>query len=107
MAAAFVVPAVAPESVAGFFYHPVMFAVVHLVALGWITTAILGATYIVAPLALRMPLPATWVDRAACATMLAGVAGVVAHFGMEEYSGVAWSGVLLQSFSLKASQMRS
>ena len=47
-----------PQSLVGFFYHPRMLAVVHLVTLGWITSSILGAFYIVGPLALRMPLPA-------------------------------------------------
>src|SRR6188474_887049 len=47
-----------PEAVAGFFYHSWMVALVHLVTLGWITFSILGAIYIVGPVALGMPMPA-------------------------------------------------
>lgn len=98
--------ALRPESLAGFFYHPRMLAVVHLVTLGWITTAILGATYIVAPLALRMELPSTRTDRIACALCLVGIAGIVAHFGLEEYSGIAWSGLMLViAFALVAARV--
>ena len=46
-----------PRAVAGFFYHSWMVAIVHLVTLGWITFSILGAIYIVGPLALRMAMP--------------------------------------------------
>ena len=43
---------VSPGLPAGFFHHPRMVALVHLVTLGWITSSILGAFYIVGPLAL-------------------------------------------------------
>ena len=45
-----------PDLPAGFFHHPRMIAIVHLVTPGWITSSILGAFYIVGPLALRLPL---------------------------------------------------
>jgi hypothetical protein len=43
-----------PQAVAGFLYHAWLILIVHLVTLGWITFSILGAIYIVGPLALRM-----------------------------------------------------
>lgn len=80
-----------PRGVAGFFYHPRMLGIVHLVTLGWITGSILGALFIVAPMALRVSLPARWPDYAAFALLAIGVTGMVAHFWIEEYGGMAWS----------------
>ena len=56
---ALLVPALAPRTIDTFFYHSRMFFVVHLVTLGWITHSILGATYLVAPMALRATLTTT------------------------------------------------
>ena len=62
LAAAFAAIAFDPVAVAGFFYHARIVAIVHLVTLGWISGSILGALYIVGPLALRMPMPARQLD---------------------------------------------
>jgi hypothetical protein len=80
-----------PRSVAGFFYHSWMVAVVHLVTLGWITFSILGAIYIVGPVALRMPMPTRRSDGVAYVLALVGVVGMVAHFWIGEFGGMAWS----------------
>jgi hypothetical protein len=93
MLAAFLV-AWSPQTVVGFFYHPRMAAVVHLVTLGWITFSILGAIYIVGPMALRMPMPVTRADYVAFGSALTGVVGMVAHFWIQEYGGMAWSAAL-------------
>ncbi|MHC4547408.1 MAG: hypothetical protein ACYTEZ_01415 [Planctomycetota bacterium] len=92
---AFLLVATHPTAIAGFFYHPRMFAVIHLITLGWITGTILGATYVAGPLALRMPAPANWVDGVACGAYMVGVGGVIAHFWLGTYWGVATSGMLL------------
>ena len=84
-----------PDLPGGFFHHPRMIAVVHLVTLGWITSSILGAFYIVGPLALRLPLRPGWRDRAAFGSFASGVTGVVWHFWTGEYSGMAWSAVFV------------
>ncbi len=80
-----------PRAVAGFFYHAWLIGLVHLVTLGWITFSILGALYIVGPLALRMELPPRRLDYAAYAFALIGLIGMVGHFWIEEYPGMAWS----------------
>jgi len=80
-----------PRGIAGFFYHPRMLGIVHLVTLGWITGSILGTLYIVAPMALRVSLPAKWADYLAFALLAIGVIGMVGHFWIEEYGGMAWS----------------
>ena len=84
-----------PASFTGFYYHPKMVAVVHLVTLGWISASILGALFLVAPMAFRAPLPATRLDGAAFVLFVFGATGVPSHFWIDELSGVAWSGLFL------------
>jgi hypothetical protein len=91
LAAACLVVAIDPRGVAGFFYHSRMLAVVHLVTLGWITASILGSLYLVGPIALRVVIPAMWIDYAAFAFVFVGISGMVGHFLVEEYGGMAWS----------------
>ena len=69
-----------------FHYHPKFIAVIHLVTLGWISASILGAFYIVAPLAFGMPFPARAVDHAACAVFWAGTAAMVVGFWRADYA---------------------
>lgn len=90
--AAFGVAAVDPLALTGAFYHPRMLAVVHLVTLGWITSSILGALYMILPMALKASLPAGRTDLWAFALFVAGVLGMVSHFWIGEASGMAWSG---------------
>ena len=91
LAVAFAVVAVDPRGVSGFFYHPRLLGVVHLVTLGWITASILGALYVVGPIALRVWIPATRLDYIAWALVFIGITGMVAHFWIQDYSGMAWS----------------
>ncbi len=60
-----------------FFFHPRMVALVHMLTVGWLTGSILGAFYIVAPLALRMPFPVTRADWAMAVGFAAGLSGMV------------------------------
>ena len=80
-----------PVSVTGYFYHPLMIGVVHLVTLGWISASILGAIFIVGPLALRMPMPVGRLDYWAFGFYSIGLTGMVSHFWIEQYSGMVWS----------------
>jgi hypothetical protein len=68
-----------------------MLGVVHLVTLGWITASILGSLYLVGPIALRISIPAAKLDYTAFVLVLIGIAGMVAHFWIQDYSGMAWS----------------
>ena len=83
--------AVRPDLPGGFFYHPRMIALVHLITVSWITGSILGALHIVAPLALGLPLPVGRADWVAFGSFAIGVAGMVAHFWLGTYEGMAWS----------------
>jgi hypothetical protein len=80
-----------PQAVAGFLYHAWLILLVHLVTLGWITFSILGSIYIVGPLALRMDMPARKGDYVAYAFAVIGLIGMVGHFWIQEYGGMAWS----------------
>lgn len=91
LALAFAVIAADPRGVAGFFYHSRMLGIVHLVTLGWITASILGSLYVVGPMALRVQFAATWVDYTAFALVAVGTIGMVGHFWIQEYGGMAWS----------------
>ena len=91
LAAACAVAALHAERVAAIFYDPAAVTAVHLITLGWLTSTILGALYIVCPLAMRTPLPAGRTDYLAFALVLLGTLGAVGHFLIERYSGAGWS----------------
>jgi hypothetical protein len=84
---------VRPALPGSYFYHPQMVALVHLVTLGWISSSILGAFYIVAPLALRMAFRPGIADRIAWLAYAGGVSGMVTGVWMGEYRLMAWSAV--------------
>lgn len=94
-AGALCVLVIRPDLPSGLFYQPKVIALVHLVTVGWLTGSILGASYIVAPLALGIPMPAGRADWIGFASFAAGVAGMVSHFWIGTYDGMAWSGVLV------------
>ena len=79
-----------PAAMAGFFYHPRMLAVVHLVTLGWIGGSVLGSIHIVGPLALRMPFLATRGDYAAFVAFAVGTLGMISHFWLDSPRGMVW-----------------
>ena len=92
-----------PRSVAGFFYHPRMLAVVHLVTLGWITSSILGALYLVLPMAFRAPLGKRRLDGWIFGIYVTGVLGMVSHFWIDALSGMIWSaGTAVLALSMAA-----
>ena len=92
--AALLVLVVRPDVPGGFFYHPRMVAIVHLVTLAWLTGSILGAFYLVAPLALRLPLPAGVLDWVAFAAFSLGTGGMVVHLWTGRYDVMAATALL-------------
>jgi len=91
LALAFALTGWNPRAVAGFFYHSRMVAIVHLVTIGWIAMSILGNAYVILPLAFGAAFPARAADYAAFALVVIGLIGMVAHFWMAEFGGMAWS----------------
>jgi hypothetical protein len=67
---------------------------VHLVTLGWVSSSILGALYLVGPLTFRIVLPGTRRDVVAFVAWAIAVTGVASHFWLGSLIGVAWAGAL-------------
>jgi len=97
LALAFLVAACRPQAVAGFFYHSWLVGLVHLITLGWISFSILGAIFIVGPIAMRMPIHARRADYVAYGLAVVGLVGMVGHFWIQEYGGMAWSAATIAS----------
>jgi hypothetical protein len=95
LATALLILVVDPSLPGASFYHPRMIALVHLLTLGWLTGSILGSLYIVGPIALRLPMPAGRTDWVAFSAFALGTAGMVSHFWINTYDGMAWSAALV------------
>jgi hypothetical protein len=95
LATAWVLVGLHPREIAGFFYHAQMMTVVHLITLGWITASIVGALYVVAPMALRTTLVPGPVDVVILAGFSIGLSGLVFHFWFASFTGVAWAAGLV------------
>ena len=79
------------QDLTGFYYHPRILALTHLITLGWISGNILGTMYMVAPIALHTHLPAKRFDWFVFSLYSIGVSGMVAHFWRDRPVGMAWS----------------
>lgn len=91
LASALLVLAADPGLPGASFYHPRMVALVHLLTLAWLSGSILGSFYIVGPLALRLLMPAGRIDWIAFWAFVIGTVGMVSHFWINTYDGMAWS----------------
>ena len=80
----------APE-LAGHYYHPRVFALAHTVSLGWITLTILGSSYQLVPIVLGRPLWSERLARWQFVVLVIGLIGLVAHFFIAEWRGLAWA----------------
>lgn len=92
--AALALPGLGAE-LSGHYYHPRLLALTHVVALGWITLAIFGATYQLVPVVIERPL---WSDRVArwqLPAVIAGVLGMVGHFWTGRWDGLVWAAGLV------------
>lgn len=92
--AALAAPWLARE-LAGHYYHPRVLALTHTVTLGWITMAIMGASYQLIPIVLERPIWSERLGRWQFALMLAGVVGMVAHFYIAQWPGLLWGVALV------------
>jgi hypothetical protein len=98
-AVAFVVGAVgvawlAPE-LASHYYHPRVLALAHTVTLGWVTLAIMGAGYQIMPIALERPVWSERLARWQLAILVVAISGMVAHFYLGTWSGLAAAACLV------------
>lgn len=89
-----------PQSTAGFFYHPWMAALVHLVTLGWITSSMLGILYATTPTTIGSYWLVRPGDYVAYGLVVVGLLGLVGHFWIEEFGGLAWSAATVTAGAL-------
>jgi hypothetical protein len=82
-------------ALAGHYYEPRVLAWTHMVTLGWITLAIVGATYQVVPLVLEAGLWSERLARWQLGLFVAGIVGMVSHFWIGHWSGLVWAAVLV------------
>jgi hypothetical protein len=93
--AAVLVLAIDPSIPGASFYQPRFVALVHLLTLAWLTGSILGSLYIVGPLALRVPMRVGKSDWIAFGSFVIGASGMIAHFWINTYDGMAWSALFV------------
>jgi len=100
------------EGLADHYYLSHTFAFTHLLTLGWISMTIMGAAYQLVPVALDAQLYSERLARWQYWPMVLGVIGIVAHFWMGHFNGMAWSAglvlvaVLLFTWNLGATLWR-
>jgi hypothetical protein len=97
--AALALPTLSAE-LTGHYYHPRLLALTHVVSLGWITLAIMGASYQMIPVAIERRL---WSERLATwqlGAMAGGIAGMVGHFWTGRWTGLAWAAMLVAAGAL-------
>ncbi|MGH7367753.1 MAG: hypothetical protein ACREKQ_02590 [Candidatus Rokuibacteriota bacterium] len=88
------VAGLAPE-LTGHYYHPRLLALTHTVTLGWVTLAIMGASYQLVPVVLERPIWSERLARWQLAILGVAVTGMVAHFYLGTWAGLAGAAGLL------------
>ena len=83
-----------PE-LAGHYYHPRLLALTHTVTLGWVTLAIMGASYQLIPIVLECPIWSERLARWQLAILVIAVTGMVAHFYLGTWPGLTAAAGLL------------
>jgi len=84
----------APE-LAGHYYHPRLLTLTHTVTLGWVTLAIMGASYQLIPIVLERGIWSERLARWQLAILAVAVTGMVAHFQLGTWPGLAAAAGLL------------
>ena len=82
-------------ALAGHYYHPRLLALTHVVTLGWITLAIMGASYQLIPVAIERPLSSEHLGAGSFPALAAGIIGMVGHFWIGRWDGLAWAAALV------------
>ncbi|HEV8457604.1 MAG TPA: hypothetical protein VGR44_04835 [Methylomirabilota bacterium] len=83
------------SELAGHYYHPRVLALTHTVTLGWITLSILGASYQLIPVVLERSLWSERLARWQLGVLLVGVTGMVTHFWIGTWAGLACAAALM------------
>ena len=80
---------------AGHYYQPRLLALTHVAALGWMTLAIMGASYQLIPVVVERRLWSERLARYQLPVLAAGVIGMVGHFWAGRWTGLAWAAGLV------------
>jgi hypothetical protein len=83
----------APE-LTGHYYHPRIVALAHTVTLGWITLAIMGASYQLIPIVLGRPVWSLRAARWQFWLVVIAVTGMIAHFYIATWLGLVMAAVM-------------
>src|SRR5574341_52419 len=83
------------EDLLDFYYQGRVLAITHLVTLGWITTTIMGARFLVATLVLSVPLYSERLGRWQFPPLVVGMAVMVYHFWTGHYGGLGGGALLV------------
>jgi hypothetical protein len=94
LAAAMGVGWLAPD-LAGHYYQPRLLALTHTVTLGWVTLAIMGASHQLVPIVLGRPVWSERLARWQLGILAVAVLGMVAHFYLGTWPGLAAAAGLL------------
>jgi len=78
------------EELAGHYYHPHILALTHTLTLGWITMAILGASYQLIPIVLERPVWSERLGRWEVGLVTLGAAGIAGHAAIASWPGLIW-----------------
>lgn len=78
-----------------YFYQGELLALTHLVTLGFITSLMMGVLYRLSPVAIGVGARYRWLGRAQFVVFFIGTVGMVVHFWMGEWSGMAWATLLV------------
>lgn len=92
--ASILLPLQVPSAVR-FFYQPWALSVVHMLTLGLITSTIMGVMYRYVPALTRRPVVYPRLASLQFAAYAIGVAGMVAHFALNQWVGLWWSAALV------------
>lgn len=83
------------EDLLDFYYQGRVLAITHLVTLGWITTTIMGASFLVVPLILSLPLYSERLGRWQFPPLVLGIAVMVRSFWTGQYRGLVPGALLV------------
>jgi hypothetical protein len=97
-----------PQLLTQFFYSPETLALTHLVTLGFASSIVQGVTQRLAPRTFGIAPPPRWRALLQCALYLIATSGLVVHFLLFHWVGLAWSaGLLVVAAALLAWNFRA
>jgi hypothetical protein len=87
-------PWLAPGAIR-FFYQTSVLSLTHIFTLGFISSAIMGVMYRYVPALVRRPVPYPRIAVLQFAAYEIGIVGMVAHFAIDNWTGLWWSAALV------------